>query len=421
LTFIKNASQARASKLLASDEITKLLFFSGSRAGKTFLFVRALILRASKAPNTHHLLLRQTYSEANFSLINQTIPAVFRLCFPEIKYEQNKSEHIFRLPNGSEIWISGLDTGIQVEKILGTEFSTIYFGEVSQMLYESVLMVLTRLAEKSNLINKSYYDCNPPTKKHWSYKLFILKQDPLTKEPLRNPNEYGYIKLFPEDNKENLAIGYIENTLSNLPPKLRKRFLDGDYADEVDGALWTDELINNNRVFQLPQIVRAVVAVDPSITSNANSDECGIIVCCKGYDGHYYVYKDYSGIYTPAGWGKVACDAYATVKCDAIVAETNQGGDLVTQNILNINNHIRVITVHANQGKILRAEPVQGLYENGLVHHVGILDQLEYEMQTYDGKPNSISPNRLDAMVYGITELSGKFNTMKPTAVARCK
>lgn len=413
MTFIKNASQARASKLLASDEITKLLFFSGSRAGKTFLFVRALILRASKAPNTHHLLLRQTYSEANFSLINQTIPAVFRLCFPEIKYEQNKSEHIFRLPNGSEIWISGLDTGIQVEKILGTEFSTIYFGEVSQMLYESVLMVLTRLAEKSTLINKSYYDCNPPTKKHWSYKLFILKQNPLTKEPLNNPNEYGYIKLFPEDNKENLADGYIENTLSNLPLNLRKRFKDGDYADEVEGALWTDVLLNKYRVQSLPPVVRSIVAVDPSITANVNSDECGIIVCSRGYDGHYYIHKDYSGIYTPLGWAKAVKSAYDENYCNSVIAENNQGGDLVKQNILNIDNHIRVITVHAKQGKLLRAEPVQGLYENGLVHHVGVFDQLEYEMTTYDGKGDS--PNRLDAMVYGITELSGRLGGLQST------
>jgi hypothetical protein len=419
--FKKNRSQEAANLLMGRPEKTRVLLYSGSRAGKTFIIIRALLLRASKAPNTHHLILRQTFTEANFSLIKQTIPNVFRLCFPEFKVEENKSDHIYKLPNGSELWVSGLDTGLQVEKILGTEFSSIYYGEVSQMLYENTQLVLTRLSEKSTLINKAYYDCNPPTKKHWSYKVFFEHIDPITKEPLKKPDVYGCIKLFPDDNKENLTEGYIENTLGVMSAKMRKRFLDGDYADEVEGALWTDELINNNRVFQLPQIVRAVVAVDPSITSNANSDECGIIVCCKGYDGHYYVYKDYSGIYTPAGWGKVACDAYAMDKCDAVVAETNQGGDLVTQNILNINNHIRVITVHANQGKILRAEPVQGLYENGLVHHVGILDQLEYEMQTYDGKPNSISPNRLDAMVYGITELSGKFNTMKPTAVARCK
>jgi phage terminase large subunit-like protein len=394
----------RACVLMAS-EVVKILLYSGSRAGKTFIIVYFIIIRALKAANTTHLFLRQTFSEANFSLINQTIPNVFSSCFPEIKYDLNKSEHIYRLPNGSELWVSGLDTGLQVEKILGTEFSSIYLGEVSQMQYESVLLVLTRLAQKSTLINKSYFDCNPPTKKHWSYKLFILNIDPITREPLKNPNDYGYLKLFPDDNKGNLADGYIENTLSNLPPKLRKRFLEGDYADEVEGALWTDELINNNRVSTLPAMIRCVVAIDPSITANSNSDECGIVVCGKGYDGHFYVIQDYSGINTPAGWGRVAVDAYNLHGCDAIVCEVNQGGDLVKNNILNINNHIRVVGIHANKGKLLRAEPIQGLYENGLVHHLNVLDKLEYEMETYDGKPSSISPNRLDAMVYGVTLL----------------
>lgn len=413
--FIKNASQQRAMKLLINDLITKLLFYSGSRAGKTFLFIRAIILRACKAPNTHHLLLRQTYTEANFSLINQTIPAVFSICFPELKYELNKSEHIYRLPNGSELLVSGIDTGLQVEKVLGTEYSTIYFGEISQMIYENVLLILTRLAEKSSLINKSYYDCNPPTKKHWGYKLFIEGIDPVTREILKNKDEYGYLKMFPDDNKVNLADNYIENTLSNLPPKLRKRFLDGDFADEVEGALWNDLLINKYRVTSLPSIARKVVAVDPSITANSNSDECGIIVCGKGFDGHYYVIEDYSGIYTPAGWGKVAVDAYKLHGCDSIICEVNQGGDLVRNNILNIDRHIRVIGVHANKGKLLRAEPIQGLYENGLVHHLNVLDKLEYEMETYDGKPSSISPNRLDAMVYGLTLLSERINQIQST------
>lgn len=419
--FKKNRSQEAANLLMGRPEKTRVLLYSGSRAGKTFIIIRALILRASKAPSTHHLILRQTFTEANFSLIKQTIPNVLRLCFPELKVEENKSDHIYRLPNGSELWVSGLDTGLQVEKILGTEFSSIYYGEVSQMLYENTQLVLTRLSEKSTLINKAYYDCNPPTKKHWSYKVFFEHIDPITKESLKNPDVYGCIKLFPDDNKENLTEGYIENTLGVMSAKMRKRFLDGDYADEVEGALWTSELISKYRVSGTPQFIRVVVAVDPSITANATSDECGIVVCGKGFDGHYYIIADYSGIYTPAEWGRASVEAYKNHGASAIVAEVNQGGDLVKQNILNVSNHIRVITIHANVGKILRAEPVQGLYENGLCHHIGVFDNLEYEMETYDGKPSTASPNRLDAMVYGITELTNKLQQMQSTAKARCK
>jgi predicted phage terminase large subunit-like protein len=264
--------------------------------------------------------------------------------------------------------------------------------------------MLTRLAEKSGLQLRYLCDENPPNKSHWTYKVFILNVDPETKQPLENYKDYGYLKMHVKDNEENVAEGYADQ-LRHLPARQRKRFLDGDFSEETMGALWNEEIINRYRVNAAPQLREVVVAVDPAVTSKSTSDKTGIIVVGKGFDGRGYVLQDESGIYSPKEWADKVTKLYRDWEANYIVAESNQGGEMVKHTIKTSDPYVPVKLVHATKGKIIRAEPVSSLYEDGMVSHVGIYQDLEDEMVSFTGSSEEESPNRLDALVWGVNFL----------------
>lgn len=159
------------------------------------------------------------------------------LCFPDLRYKLNKTDYILTLPNESQIFFAGLDTGERVEKILGQEFSSMWFNEISQLDYSSVQMALTRLAEKNDLSKKAYFDMNPGTKASWPYHLFVKKLDPVDNVPLKNPDDYSYFQMNPQGNIENIDSTYI-SMLETMPEKERNRFLLGEFNDESDGQVY---------------------------------------------------------------------------------------------------------------------------------------------------------------------------------------
>jgi predicted phage terminase large subunit-like protein len=163
----------------------------------------------------------------------------------------------------------------------------------------------------------------------------------------------------------------------------------------------------------LPNFTRTVVAIDPAVTSNKHSDETGIVVCAKGSDDKFYVLDDVSGRYTPDQWAKMAVETYYKYDADKIIAEVNNGGDLVERVIRTVDNNISYGSVRATKGKYLRAEPISALYEQNRVKHLKPFQFLEDQMANYNPTTFSGSPDRLDALVWGITELSqrtGKVN-----------
>jgi PBSX family phage terminase large subunit len=185
-----------------------------------------------------------------------SIPKLIELMGIKSAVEWRESDHYILFPNGSEIWVDGLDDRDRVDKILGREYATIYLNEVSQIAYPTVTTVLTRLAQNvEGLRNKAYFDCNPPSKHHWTYKLFIEGVDPETDEPVGNMGQYANMRINPGDNAENLPDGYIEEFLEHLPEDKRRRFLLGEYGDSA-GAIFTnwetveeipDEVIRHSR------------------------------------------------------------------------------------------------------------------------------------------------------------------------------
>lgn len=388
----------------------------GSRSGKTFLLVRAVILRALKAEGSRHAIFRFRFNAIKASIIYDTLPKVFSLCFPGLwgKCELNKTDWFLKLPNGSEIWFGGLDDKERTEKVLGQEYATIYFNECSQIPFGSIVLALSRLAQRTTLNLKAYYDFNPPSKRHWTYLRFIKKINPETKQPEGNPDNYQFYVINPADNKENLAPEYLA-ILDSLPEKARNRFLLGKFADDDEGALWTDEMLAANRRLgrvgdNLPDFLRIVVAVDPSGCSgpdDTRSDEVGIVVAALGTDSHGYLLEDLSGRYGPQTWGKIATDAYKRHKADRIVGERNYGGAMVEAVLRAADPNIPFSEVTATRGKVVRAEPISALYEQGKIHHVGYFPELEDQLcaMSVQGYQGLKSPDRADSLVWAFTEL----------------
>lgn len=233
--FEKTDKQREAITLL-SGSARNVMLYGGSRSGKTFILCYALAIRAAKE-KSRHLVCRLRFNHAKTSLWMDTFPKMFSLCFPDLEIVPQKTDYFFKFPNGSEIWVAGLDDKERTEKILGKEYSTIYFNECSQIQYGSISIALTRLAEQNSLKKKAYYDENPPNKRHWSYYQFILNKNPEDWTDL-NADKYACLLMNPEDNKENIDEDYIPEILDQLPEKDRKRFRDGEFEDEDSGFIY---------------------------------------------------------------------------------------------------------------------------------------------------------------------------------------
>lgn len=334
-----HARQEEARQFLAGGPIHNEIF-GGSRSGKTFLFIRQMCIRAIKASGSRHGAFRHKFNAARTSIWLDTLPAVLSKCFPQVDYTPHEQDGYLEFWNGSELWVGGLDDKTRVDKVLGREFATMFFNEASQIPYSSILVARTRLAQRVlvdatglPLALKAFYDLNPTGKSHWSYQEFVLKKDFTSKKPLPDPDNYQYMTMSPSDNRDNLPPEYIA-MLQSLPEKQRARFYEGKYVDEIEGALWTIEKLEQLRVTpeDMPEMRRIVVAVDPSGASGPDdyrSDEIGITVTGVGTDGHGYLIADYSGRFAPEQWAARALWAYEHHQADAIIAERNFGGDMV--------------------------------------------------------------------------------------------
>lgn len=208
------------------------------------------------------------------------------------------------------------------------------------------------------------------------------------------------------ENRSNLDPRFFSTIVKAYEGTRRGRQeLDAEIIDEVEGAMWTLKMLDDARVSNVPTLERIVVAIDPAATSTTKSDETGIIVAGLGDDGCVYIIDDISGVMRPRGWAARAVEAYEVRKADCIVAEDNNGGEMVEETVLTVDPNVNVRRVHASKGKRARAEPVAALYEKGLVKHVGRFEKLEKQMTSYVGLAGDKSPDRLDALVWAVHEL----------------
>lgn len=410
-SFKLTRRQQQVNQLLGSDA-RHVLLYGGSRSGKTFLILRALATRAL-AHTSRHAVLRFRFNHVKSSVIYDTLPKMMDLCFPGVAQhcQLDKSDWFYQFPNGSEIWFGGLDDKERTEKILGQEYASIFLNECSQIPWASRNMAITRLAQKTQLRLKMYYDCNPPSEGHWTYKLFVGKRHPDQAQPLRDPDNYASALVNPKDNLENIPPEYLEE-LEGLPERQRKRFLLGQFGSANEGALWTEELLDQCRFTtgELPQMQRVLIGVDPSGCAgpeDTRSDEVGIVVCGLGADGHGYVLEDLSGRFGPAQWGNIVGEAFDRHSADAVVGEVNFGGAMVEQVIRAARPSTPFRAVTASRGKVVRAEPVSALFEQKKILVAGYFPQLEEQLcgMTTAGYVGGKSPDRADAMVWALSSL----------------
>lgn len=402
--FEKTARQREALDVLNRNRHG--LLYGGSRSGKTVVAVRNVFLRAAKK-TSRHLIGRYRFNHAKTSLGMGTIPWVLRSCFPGLPAQANRTDWYWTVPAAdggtSEVWLGGTDDSDRVEKILGNEYSTIYLNECSQIPFDAVATLWTRLAENSGLKQRFYYDCNPPGLKHWSHALFFDGKLPDGTE-WAEAADSGRLQMNPGHNRENLTDAYL-SSLEALPLRMKKRFLEGEYLADVEGALWTDELMTRARLLEVGKVLKTAIAVDPSVSDTDASDECGIVVCSLHEDDLGSVRADFSDKMSTAKWAKRVVSAYYSYDAAFVVAEVNQGGDLVEDAIHREDRHVKVVKVRAADSKRARAEPVSMLFEKNEVRWAADMPLLENELTTTDFDKCKVSPNRLDAMVWGLTQL----------------
>lgn len=211
------------------------------------------------------------------------------------------------------------------------------------------------------------------------------------------------------DNRANLAPQFFDDIVTRYEgTRLGRQELNAELIDDVEGALWTRTTIEANRVTRLENPVTIVVGVDPKANAEAES-ETGIVAAALCEDGKIYIVDDASINDLPDKWAKQVVSTYSKWRADRVIAEVNQGGDMVVSTLRAVDANLPIIKVHATKGKYTRAEPISALYEQGKVRHVGSFPKLEDQMCTW--LPGEDSPDRLDALVWAVTNLATRLGT----------
>ena len=384
--------------LFRIEPLTRYHLVTGGRgSGKSFS-ISLFLLNLTYESGHVILFTRWTMVSAFISIIPEFIEKI-ELLNKEEDFEITQNEIVNKL-TGSKILFKGIRTSqgtatASLKSISGV--TTFLLDEAEELVDETIFDRIDLSIRSKDKPNRVILVMNPSYKSHWIYKRWIAK--PKT--------DCTYIHTTYLHNRQNLSKSFLdaaERTKSENLHRYNHLFL-GEWLDDAEGMLWNREIINRSRIQTAPELVRKIVAIDPAITANIGSDETGIVVLGKDERGRIYVLEDLSGKYSPNEWSSLASSAVIRHGADCIVAEKNQGGEMVEAVIRQNDNRTRVKLVTATKGKYVRAEPAYSLYEQSKVFHVGNFPILESQMITFDPDKGK-SPDRVDALVWGITELS---------------
>ena len=386
--FILTGGRGSSKSYHVADWASKLTYEKGHK----ILFTRWTMISAHLSVIPEFTSKLETYNVLENFDITKT----------DIKNKATESEILFRgIKTSQGVATANLKSIEGLTTLIGDEMEEL----VDEDVFDRIDLSIRSLKQKNRIV----LIMNPSNKEHWVYKRFFEDKGVPAGFNGKVDNT-TYIHTTYLDNKENLSQSFLdqaERTKELNYPRYQHIFL-GEWIDGVEGLLWNMDLINKFRVEQVPQFKRVLVAIDPAVTANEKSDETGIVLVAEGVDRHYYVIEDSSGRYSPNEWAEVAKQTAEVHNAEAYVAEGNQGHDLVASNIRTVDKQRRVKMVRATRGKHVRAEPIYGLYEQGKVHHIGRLNTLESQMVSWNPDKNIKSPDRVDALVWGLTELSGK-------------
>lgn len=360
----------------------------GRGSGKSHAIVIKLLFRVLTEKNHKVLVVRQTYNshrDSTYALIKSYLEKWGLMQFAHCTVNPLR----ISLPDfNSEFIFKGLDDS---EKTKGLDCSIIWFEECHEVKQEEDYDEVNQNLRIESLYKQTISSFNPVNRKHWLKSKFF-------------DNTPSNVTVHHSTWRDNIFLD--DDLISDIVNSRRAKVNDrGEWGGDIEGALWNESLIDPYRLYQIPDnLQRIVVAIDPSVTSKSSSDECGIVVAGKDASGKGYLLEDISGKYSPNEWANKAINAYNKWKADRIVAETNNGGDLVETVIRSINPSVSFKKVHASRGKVTRAEPVVSLYERGLIHHCGRFNDLEVQMCEWVPGVGD-SPDRMDAMVWAFTDL----------------
>ena len=372
------------------------LITGGRGSGKSWTL--ALFLLNLTYQEGHVILFtRWTLTSAFISIIPEFIDKI-EIMGKESDFEVTQSEIVNKL-TGSRILFKGIKTsqGTATANLKSiANVTTWVLDEAEELVDQDIFDRIDLSIRSKEKPNRVILVMNPSYKSHWIYSGYVKnKRDDTT-----------YIHTTFLDNRENLSDSFVkqaERTKKENIHRYEHLFL-GNWLEDAEGLLWNRSIINRCRIDNIPELKRLVVAIDPAVTANLDSDETGIVVCGKDENGKGYVLEDLSGKYSPNQWASIARSAFDRWKADCIVAEKNQGGDMVESVIRSSSKNYRVKLVTATKGKYVRAEPVYSLYEQNQINHVGQFPILENQMITFDPEKGK-SPDRVDALVWGFTEL----------------
>jgi len=386
---------ARPEQIPTDDKTwTTWLYLAGRGAGKTRTAAEWLAFQASSNPRTRWAIAAPTYSDVRDTCAEGQSGIVQILREYGTLKDYNRSIGELFLTNGSRI---KLFSGEEPDRFRGPQFHGGWFDELAAFKYPDAwdqYQFGLRLGDFPQTIVTT---TPRPTK---------LIKDLIARQGVR------VVRGSTFDNAKNLApSALIELKARYENTRLGRQELYGEILDNVEGALWSREMIEGARVTEAPPLVRVVVAIDPAVTSNSTSDETGIVCAGVSSAGEYYILDDKSLRSSPDQWARQAVNLYHDYKADKIVAETNNGGDMVIMLLKQVDAGIATKKVTATRGKQLRAEPISSLYEQGKVHHVGYFPELESQMCEWTPLSNE-SPDRLDALVWALTELNSGGSSM---------
>lgn len=316
---------------------------------------------------------------------------ILAICPPDERPTYRPSKRRLEWPNGS---ISLIFTADEPERLRGKQHEKLWCDEVAAWKHEEAwdqAMFGLRLGNNPQAVATT---TPKPTK--------------LIRALVKDPTVY-VTRGSTYDNQSNLAASFLSKIVSKYEgTRLGRQELSAELLEDNPGALWNRTILDDSRVKRSPDLVRIVVGVDPAATSNEDSDETGIIVAGRDRQSppHFYILDDLSLIATPDGWAAEVVTAYKKRRADRIVGEVNNGGEMVEAVIRHKDPNVSYKAVRATRGKELRAEPIAALYEQGRVHHVGNLASLEDQMCDWNPQTDNESPDRVDAMVWALTELS---------------
>ena len=388
---------ARPKQLAPDGDWGIWLILAGRGWGKTKTGASDIVTYAMRNPNTISAVVAPTLGDLRRTCIEG--PSGILACLPRECIDSNSASGWngqtgeIKLWNGSKILGFSADTP---DRMRGPQYHRAWCDELAAWRYEDAFDQLQfglRLGDKPQMVITT--TPRPTT----LVKNLVARQG----------KDVHMTSGSTFENVEHLAESALRTFKERYEgTRLGRQELYAEVLTDIEGALWTHGQIDGFRVREdeVPELIEIVVGVDPAVTSNENSDETGIIVAGKDANNHFYVLDDRTGIMSPDSWARTAIDCYYEHQANRIACEVNQGGDLVTKIIRDIDQNVPVKGVRATRGKLLRAEPVASLYEQGRVHHVGSLGKLEDQMTSFDGRAGSKSPDRLDALVWAITELS---------------